>query len=230
MKDKGNLIWGIILIVVGIIIGLNSLGIANINIFFDGWWSLFIIIPSLADIIKRPNKASNYGWLTLGIVLLLCAQDILKFEVIGKLIFPAILVFIGLSLLFKDKVGKKVKEKIKTLNQEGLEEYYATFSGQEINKAGEEFNGASLNAIFGGIDLKLQDAKIQKDILINATAVFGGIDIIVPSNVNVKVQSISIFGGTDNKITKQTENLPTIYVKAFCLFGGTDIKWKKHKK
>ena len=224
MKDKGNLIWGIILIVVGVIIGLNSLGIANINIFFDGWWTLFIIIPSLADIIKRPNKASNYGWLVLGIVLLLCAQDILKFEVIGKLIFPAILVFIGLSLLFKDKVGKKVKEKIKTLNEEGLEEYYATFSGQEINKAGEVFNGASLNAIFGGIDLKLQDAKIQKDILINATAVFGGIDIIVPSNVNVKVQSTSIFGGTDNKITKQTENLPTIYVKAFCLFGGTDIK------
>lgn len=224
MKDKGNLIWGIILIVVGIIIGLNSLGIANINIFFDGWWALFIIIPSLADIIKRPNKASNYGWLVLGIVLLLCAQDILKFEVIGKLIFPAILVFIGLSLLFKDKVGKKVKEKIKTLNEEDLEEYYATFSGQEINKAGEVFNGASLNAIFGGIDLKLQDAKIQKDILINATAVFGGIDIIVPSNVNVKVQSTSIFGGTDNKITKQTENLPTIYVKAFCLFGGTDIK------
>ena len=224
MKDKGNLIWGIILIVVGIIIGLNSLGIANINIFFDGWWTLFIIIPSLADIIKRPNKASNYGWLVLGIVLLLCAQDILKFEVIGKLIFPAILVFIGLSLLFKDKVGKKVKEKIKTLNEEGLEEYYATFSGQEINKAGEVFNGASLNAIFGEIDLKLQDAKIQKDILINATAVFGGIDIIVPSNVNVKVQSTSIFGGTDNKVTKQTENLPTIYVKAFCLFGGTDIK------
>lgn len=224
MKDKGNLIWGIILIVVGIIIGLNSLGIANINIFFDGWWTLFIIIPSLADIIKRPNKVSNYGWLVLGIVLLLCAQDILKFEVIGKLIFPAILVFIGLSLLFKDKVGKKVKEKIKTLNEEELEEYYATFSGQEINKAGEVFNGASLNAIFGGIDLKLQDAKIQKDILINATAVFGGIDIIVPSNVNVKVQSTSIFGGTDNKITKQTENLPTIYVKAFCLFGGVDIK------
>lgn len=179
---------------------------------------------------KKTNKTSNYGWLLLGIVLLLCAQDILKFEVIGKLIFPAILVFIGLSLLFKDKVGKKVKEKIKTLNEEGLEEYYATFSGQEINKAGEEFKGASLNAIFGGIDLKLKDAIIQKDILINATSVFGGIDIIVPANVNVKVQSTSIFGGTDNKITKQTENLPTIYVKAFCLFGGIDIKWKKHKK
>lgn len=224
MKDKGNLIWGIILIVIGLIIGLNSLGIANINIFFDGWWTLFIIIPSLADIIKRPSKGESYVWLAVGIVLLLCAQGILSFKIIGKLILPAILVGIGLSILLKDKVGAKVKEKIKNLNQDGLEEYYATFSGQEINPKGDEFKGANLNAIFGGIDLNLTEAQIQKDTLINVTSVFGGVDIKVPSNVNVKVKSTSIFGGVDNNVKKYTENLPTIYVKAFCLFGGADIK------
>lgn len=224
MKDKGNLIWGLILIAIGVIIGLNSLGIADINLFFDGWWTLFIIIPSLIDIIKKPSKSGNYIWFAVGVVLLLCAQGILSFKVIGKLILPAILIAIGLSILLKDKVGAKVKEKIKTLNQDGLDEYYATFSGQEINPKGDEFKGASLNAIFGGIDLNLTEAQIQKDILINVTSVFGGVDIIVPSNVNVKVQSTSIFGGVDNKIKKYTENLPTIYVKAFCLFGGADIK------
>lgn len=224
MKDKGNLIWGIILIVIGLIIGLNSLGIANINIFFDGWWTLFIIIPSLIDIIKRPSKGESYVWLAVGVVLLLCAQGILSFKIIGKLILPTILVGIGLSILLKDKVGAKVKEKIKTLNQDGLEEYYATFSGQEINLKGDEFKGASLNAIFGGIDLNLVEAQIQKDTLINVTSVFGGVDIKVPSNVNVKVKSTSIFGGVDNKVKKYNESLPTIYVKAFCLFGGADIK------
>lgn len=224
MKDKGNLIWGIILIVIGLIIGLNSLGIANINIFFDGWWTLFIIIPSLIDIIKRPSKGESYVWLAVGVVLLLCAQGILSFKIIGKLILPTILVGIGLSILLKDKVGAKVKEKIKTLNQDSLEEYYATFSGQEINLKGDEFKGASLNAIFGGIDLNLVEAQIQKDTLINVTSVFGGVDIKVPSNVNVKVKSTSIFGGVDNKVKKYNESLPTIYVKAFCLFGGADIK------
>jgi len=224
MKDKGNIIWGILLIVIGIIIGLNSLGLADINIFFDGWWTLFIIIPSLIDIIKEPTKTGNYLWLALGIVLLLCAQGILSFKVVGKLIFPAILVCIGLSILLKDKVEAKVKEKIKSLNEDGLEEYYATFSGQEINPKGEEFKGASLNAAFGGIDLNLTETQIQKDTLINVTSVFGGIDIKVPSNVNVKVKSTSIFGGVDNKVKKYNESLPTIYVKAFCLFGGADIK------
>ena len=224
MKDKGNLIWGLLLIVIGIIIGLNSLEITNISLFFDGWWTLFIIIPNLIDIIKDPKKTSNYIWLAVGIVLLLCAQGILSFKLVGKLIFPAILVGIGLSLLLKDRIESKVKEKIKTLNKDGLEEYYATFSGQEINPKGDEFKGASLNAIFGGIDLNLTEAQIQKDTLINVTSVFGGVDIIVPANINVKVQSTSIFGGVDNKIKKYTENLPTIYVKAFCLFGGADIK------
>lgn len=224
MKDKGNLLWGILLIVIGLIIGLNSLGMVNINLFFDGWWTLFIIIPSLIDIAKEPTKTENYIWLAVGVVLLLCAQGILSFEIVGKLLFPVILVGIGLSILLKDKIGAKVKEKIKILNQDGLEEYYATFSGQEINPKGEEFKGASLNAIFGGIDLNLTEAQIQKDTLINVTAVFGGVDIIVPSNINVKVQSTSIFGGIDNKVKKYNENLPTIYVKAFCLFGGADIK------
>ena len=224
MKDKGNLVWGLILIVIGIIIGLNALGIAQINLFFDGWWTLFIIIPSVGDIIKNPSKGENYVWLAVGVVLLLCAQEILSFKIVGKLLLPAILVGIGLSILLKDRLGAKVKEKIKDLNKEGLEEYYAIFSGQEINPKGEEFKGASLNAIFGGIDLNLADAQIQKDTLINLTSVFGGVDIKVPSNVNVKVQSTSIFGGTDNKIKKYTENLPTIYIKSFCLFGGADIK------
>ena len=224
MKDKGNLIWGILLIVVGLIIGLNSLGITNISLFFDGWWTLFIIVPSLIDIVKEPAKTGNYIWLAVGIVLLLCAQEILSFEIVEKLLFPSILVGIGLNLLLKDRIGAKVKEKIKTLNQDGLEEYYATFSGQEINLKGEEFKGASLNAIFGGIDLNLEETQIQKDTLINVTSVFGGVDIIVPSNVNVKVQGTSIFGGVDNKVKKYNENIPTIYIKAFCLFGGADIK------
>lgn len=224
MKDKGNLIWGVVLIVIGIIIGINSLGIADINIFFDGWWTLFVIIPSLVDIIKQPAKVGNYIWLIIGIAFLLSAQGIISFKLVGKLIFPLILVGIGLSLLLKDKLGAKVKQKIKELNQDSLEEYYATFSGQEISPKGEGFKGASLNAIFGGIDLNLTETQINSDTVINVTSVFGGVDIKVPSNVNVEVQSTSIFGGVDNKIKKHTENLPTIYVKAFCLFGGADIK------
>ena len=46
MKKAGNILWGIVLIVIGVIFALNALDITSIDIFFDGWWTLFIIIPS----------------------------------------------------------------------------------------------------------------------------------------------------------------------------------------
>lgn len=224
MKKVGSLIWGILFIIVGLIFGLNAMGITDINIFFRGWWTLFIIIPSLIGVIKESYKVGNYIWLLIGIVLLLSAQGIINFSTIWKLALPTILVIIGLSIIFKDVVGSKINDKIKELNKQGKTEYYATFSGEELTFTGSEFKGASLNAIFGGIDINLKDAVIEKDIVINSTAVFGGVDILVPNNVNVKVKSSSIFGGTDNKMTENKENVPTIYVKAFNLFGGTEIR------
>ena len=54
---------------------------------------------------------------------------------------------------------------------------------------------------------------------------FGGIDILVPENVNVKLNSSCIFGGVSNKASVY-ENAPTIYINGVCLFGGVDIKEK----
>lgn len=224
MKKIGNVLWGIVFVVIGLIFGLNALEITNINIFFDGWWTLFIIIPSFTGIIKERGGVGNFIWLAIGLVLLLSAQKILDISKIGKLIFPAILVALGLGMIFRDTVKSKINDKIKELNKENKDEYYATFSGQKLNFTGDEFKGASTNAIFGGVDIDLREANIIKDQIINATAVFGGIDILVPNNVNIKVVSNAIFGGVDNKVKSYNENLPTIYIKAFCLFGGVEVK------
>ena len=52
MKKFGNLLWGLVLIGLGLIIGGNALGITNINVFFDGWWTLIIIIPCFIGLFK----------------------------------------------------------------------------------------------------------------------------------------------------------------------------------
>lgn len=224
MKKTGNILWGIVFVVLGLIFGLNAIGVTDIDVFFDGWWTLFIIIPSLIGIIKNVKSVGCYIWLAIGIVLLLSSQGILDMSRVGKLIFPAILVAIGFSIIFKDVAAEKVSEKIKELNKDNKEEYYATFSGQKLNYVGNEFKGVDVNAIFGGVDIDLRNAIIEQDQVINATAVFGGINILAPTNVNVQVKSNSLFGGVSNKTIPNKENVPTIYVKAFCLFGGAEIK------
>lgn len=227
MKKTKNILWGLLLIVVGVIWGLNTCGIVEIDPFFDGWWTLFIIVPCFIGLFTDRDKMGNLIGLTIGAILLLACQGIIDFELIWKLIVPFVLVVIGLKIIFKDAFDRKVKVVVDKMRTKGttLKEYFSIFSGQKIDVAGEKFEGAELTAVFGGIDCDLRQALIEEDIIINANSIFGGVDIFVPSNVNVKISSTCIFGGVSDKRTlKTSNNAVTIYVNATCMFGGVDIK------
>lgn len=226
MNNIKNILWGIILVIIGVIIGLNTIGITDIDIFFDGWWTLVIIVPCFIGLFTNKDKTGNIIGLLVGVILLLGMQNIIDFNLIWKLLLPSIIVIIGLSLIFKNTFNSKINNEIKKLNNKNTKnnEYCATFSGQIIDFPNEEFKGATLNSVFGSITCDLREAKIKEDVVINASSVFGGIDIIVPDDVNIKIKSNSIFGGVNNKKKNNEDKKYTIYVNASCLFGGVDIK------
>ena len=226
MNNIKNVLWGIVLVIIGVIIGLNTMGITDIDIFFDGWWTLFIIVPCFVGLFTNKDKTGNIIGLLVGVILLLGMQNIIDFSLIWKLLLPSIIVIIGLSLIFKNTFNSKINSEIKKLNNKNTKdnEYCATFSGQRIDFPNEEFKGATLNSVFGSITCDLRETKIKEDVVINASSVFGGIDIIVPDDVNIKIKSNSIFGGVDNKKKNSEDKKHTIYVNASCLFGGVDIK------
>ena len=139
MKKVSNILWGILLIVVGVIWALNSTGVANINIFFRGWWTLFIIVPSIIGIVENPKDSSGYIFLAVGVFLLLGARDIISFALIAKLILPIILILIGVSVIFKDTINGKVSKKIAEIDKDGTEIYTATFSDNKVKLSGDVF-------------------------------------------------------------------------------------------
>lgn len=227
MRKMGNVLWGVVLIGVGCIFGLNALEITDINVFFNGWWTLFIIIPCFIGIITDHDKTGNLIGLLIGCALLLACQDVIEFDMIWKLIWPIILIIIGFSFIFRDTINHKIGKEIKKLNKDGKNsnEYCATFANQDIDFDDEEFKGADLSAVFGGIKLDLRKAKITNDQVINTTAVFGGIEIYVPNDVDVKVKSTPIFGGVSNKTLKnKAKDKHIIYINATSIFGGVEIK------
>ena len=225
MKKISTVIWGIVLIAAGALFALNALNITNIDIFFDGWWTLFIIVPCAVGLFTEREKTGNIIGIAVGVFLLLCCQDILSFSMLWKLLVPAIIVIIGLKMVFTGLFGNKANEIIAKIKQNGGETKVgcATFSGCDLNYDGEVFEGAELTAVFGGVDGNLKNAIIEKDCAIQVSAIFGGIDILVPDNVNVKVSSNCIFGGISNKTALHKE-APTIYVSGTCMFGGVEIK------
>lgn len=226
MRKFSNIMWGLVLIALGVIIGLNSLGLTSIELFFDGWWTLFIIIPCFIGLITDKEKTGSIIGLIIGILLLLGCQDIISFETFWKLLIPMLLVILGLSMVFKDVFNSKINRKISELNKNSKSEknISAYFSGQKVVYSKEEFDGINMEAVFGGIKLDLREAIIKKDVVINGRAIFGGIDILLPENVNVVVSSSAMFGGVDNKRELNQDNKITIYLNGSSLFGGIDIK------
>lgn len=227
MKRTTSILWGCVLVALGVILGVNALGIAQINIFFPGWWTLFIIVPCLISLFSSgSDKTGDIIGIMIGACLLLACQGVIAFGTLWKLLVPAILIIIGLSIIFKDALkGKVVKEVKKLKGKTGDKEYWATFSGQNIDFAKEKFEGCRLEAVFGGIKCDLREAKIEEDVLIRASSVFGGITIYTPEDVNVQVISTAMFGGTTNRRSKATdESKKTIFIESTSIFGGVEIK------
>ena len=227
MKKINKILWGIALIAIGGIFALNAFGVTDIQLFFDGWWTLFIIVPCFIGIFSEREKTGNIIGLLIGVFLLLCCQNILGFDMLWKLAFPAIIVIIGLKLIFGAVFGDKTMKLLESSKQSGdnIKIGCATFSGQDLIFDGEQFSGAELTAVFGGVKCDIRNAIIEKDCAITASAIFGGIDIFVPDNVNVKITSNSIFGGvSEQKHRPYVENAVTLYINATCIFGGVEIK------
>ncbi len=225
MKKTSNIIWGIILIVVGALFALEAFDVTDVDLFFEGWWTLFIIIPCAVGLFTEREKTGNIFGIAVGVLLLLCCQDILSFSLLWKLLVPAVIVIIGLKMVLSGIFDSKTKEILAAQKEQGTtpKSIFAAFSGNDLKCDGEVFEGAKLTALFGGIEYDLRNAIIENDCVITVTALFGGIDILVPDNINVKANTTSLFGGISN-MTSAHKDAPTIYVKGTCMFGGVDVK------
>ena len=85
-------------------------------------------------------------------------------------------------------------------------------------------------AIMGGCLLDLRNAEVEgPDVLINAIAFMGGIEIIVPEGIEVELGGIAIMAGKDAGRLKDVPPLPgspIIRVRVFAFWGGVTVRSK----
>lgn len=232
MRSKTtNILWGLLFIFIGVGIAGNALDLWDFTLFFDGWWTFLIIVPCLISLLQGGVRTVPIIGLCIGVLFFLSYQPNINFDV-RALFVPIILIVIGLRIMFQSLFRKRPMINNPDINVEGKAyhkgnnaEHMAFFSSNRVHIADENFAGTSLNAMFGGLVLDLRDLNLKHDIEINATAVFGGIDIYVPRDVLVKVSSVPILGGISNKANQNVApGAPIIYLNATCMFGGIDIK------
>ena len=183
MKNKiSNVVWRLVLSLIGVGYAGGNLGVWDFNLFFQGWWTLFIIVPCFINLIQYGPNGGNIAGLCVGAALFLAAQGFLEFSLIRKLLVPAILVLVGISILLGNTKRRITDQQGNQIPYEktgmGGSDVSGVFDGRKVHYDGQRFEGATVSAVFGGVDMDLRSAVIERDVRIDATAVFGGIGSI----------------------------------------------------
>jgi len=87
-------------------------------------------------------------------------------------------------------------------------------------------------AFWGGSVIDLRDARFESGTtVITATAIMGGVQILAPENVHVKVSGVGIMGGFGESRSNAVgpDRAPVVQVRGLAFWGGVHIKHVKRK-
>lgn len=100
------------------------------------------------------------------------------------------------------------------------------FSGSKQQFYSKNLLGGEIVAVFGGAELNFIQSDFEGRIVIEITAIFGGVKLIIPPNWVVKSEVTPIFGGLHDRraVVTHVEGHPKVLViKGIALLGGIDI-------
>ena len=215
-------LWiGLVLLSLGVFGVLDATGTLESSETIDKWWPVAIIGAGVIAMASR--RRISFGPLIvtgIGFVLLADQLDWTSEDLVG----PAILVVIGLAVL----AGASSRGRAWTQKSEG--EPLAVFGGSKVKNQSEHFTHGEVTAVFGGAELDLREAHIDEEATVEATAIFGGVDVLVPKGWRVSLGGLPIFGGYEDKTEGNgslAADAPRLNVKATAIFGGVEVAHEK---
>lgn len=108
---------------------------------------------------------------------------------------------------------------------DGYKKASVTFGGEDIHYGNEDFLGGVYTATFGGLTVNLVNTRITGDVSIDVSAIFGGVEIILPQGVRVISRITPVLGGSECKYPSSNDPAaPTVTVNGTVTFGGVEIK------
>lgn len=238
-QKRGKIVAGIFVVAFGVIYLLHESGIIMPSWVFS--LPLFLMALGVVIVVKHKfNTFAGWGLIIIGKILLI--NEFYPGFFHTKLIWPIIIILIGLKIIFKPK--NKYKEKkwknckqnyshnqnfqdLDAISENDFIDSVSIFGGVNKNVVSKNFKGADIVTIFGGTEINLLQAEFENQAIINLECVFGGVSIIMPANWQLKSDVVTIFGGVEDKrqMTTNSEIESKILIlKGNCVFGGIEVK------
>lgn len=111
-RNSSAILIGALLVLVGLCIVGRSFGLFSFS--FDGWWTVFIIVPCLIGLINGDggSRTGSLIGLGLGILLLCCARGWIRWGMFAPTLLAVALVAIGLGLIIGGDGRRRIKQNL----------------------------------------------------------------------------------------------------------------------
>ncbi len=227
-KDHRS-VFGIFLILLGSAFGARELGLVPLELeehLFT--WEMILLVLGLLFLFNRDSRTTGFILLLIGGIFWL--PDVLDLSIeLSHLIWPAVLIIIGFSLLIrrKKRCSTPPLQNSEPASPDTLEEV-AIFGGGERIISSNNFQGGTITNIFGGSELDLRKAKLAPGHhTLELTAIFGGSTLKIPEDWDVRIEVTSIMGGFSDKrrdLPATSSENTSLTLRGVCIFGGGELK------
>lgn len=203
---------GLLLILIGTFLLLQNLDVLYIPDILYSWPMILVLIGVFNA--ASGNWKGGLLFLGVGVFFLLNGYFHLNF----RDLWPVFLILLGLMFFIRSK-NRSGEIRDNFFDQ------ITIFGGVEKQVSSQALEGGKVTSIFGGSNIDLRKSKTVNNAAVDIITVFGGCEIWVPKEWNVKVDMVSIFGGfEDKRKVESKEGKPDLRIRGFTLFGGGEVK------
>lgn len=220
-----KLVVGIAIIVAGLVLTLDNLGLIQANAVLR-LWPLVLVGVGIAKLRQDRPQGGMGGWF-----LILAGAFLLLFNFGGGHLTEALapMLVVALGILIVTRALKQSRGVPPELAQsEDFLQGTAIFGGLKRRVLTQAFKGGELTAIFGGYEVDLRQAALESgQARIDVFVLFGGGEIRVPEGWEIANRATAIFGALNDNTHHGpviTEGRPRLVVTGLILFGGTEVK------
>ncbi len=182
---------GLVIIAAGIIMLLGNLNLIEFTVGdLLSLWPVILLYFGLKQVYRRESAVEaiiGLGLILLGGLLLgrnIGVLEDIDLTMFWRVFWPIIIILIGFSFFSKHRVAGKSN--------------FAILGGIDNTQGPWKLNSGSYLAFMGGIDLDLRMAEIKEEkTVLDFTAIMGGIDIIIPDDVDIECKGTGILGGVE---------------------------------
>lgn len=216
-----------------LIIGLGILALGtlwtldNLNVLesedFTRWWPLILIAIGLVQLLGRgTNRVGPVLLMVVGALFLASSLDYIDFD-LGDLIPLAIAAW-GAKLVW-DALARRSASK-GVVRDDAEVHTFAMMAGVRWQTRSHEFRGGDASAIMGGVEVDLRDAQIRPgtEVIIDAFALMGGVEITVPAGWRIVSNVLPVMGGFEDNTRATSETGPTLIVRGTAVMGAIEVK------